>query len=149
VIVVVDASVAVKWFVREPRHDIARHLLSEGSLRFAPDLVLSEVTNALRKKHKLGEVSTIQAQRALANLPNYFQRLSPAVETVQDAFQFGIDFDHPTMDCVYLAVAHQIGGLLVSDDKKFVEKCQRFGHGSFVSALADLPERSGQSVGLH
>ena len=47
---IVDASVAVKWFVEEPDSDRARQLEFADEDLIAPDLALAEVGNALWKK---------------------------------------------------------------------------------------------------
>ena len=44
---VVDASVAIKWFVPEIHAEAARRLLREGITLLAPDLIWAEVANAL------------------------------------------------------------------------------------------------------
>ena len=43
---VVDASVAIKWFVEESRSDAARAVLTSGESLVAPDLVVPEACNA-------------------------------------------------------------------------------------------------------
>ena len=43
---VVDANVAIKWFVEESRSDAARAVLASGEPLVAPDLVVPEVCNA-------------------------------------------------------------------------------------------------------
>ena len=53
-ILVIDASVAAKWFVDEPRRDQARDVLGRGMDLIAPDLILVEVANALRNKTRNG-----------------------------------------------------------------------------------------------
>jgi predicted nucleic acid-binding protein len=48
-ILVIDASVALKWFVDEPRRDQTRDVLGSDFDLVAPDLILVEVANALRQ----------------------------------------------------------------------------------------------------
>jgi predicted nucleic acid-binding protein len=48
-VIVVDASVAVKWFVKEDGHEAALGLLAHAHLS-APDLVFAETANVLWKK---------------------------------------------------------------------------------------------------
>jgi predicted nucleic acid-binding protein len=54
---VVDASVAVKWFLPEEYEDAARTLLRFQHRRLAPDLILAEVGNALLRRRRTGEIS--------------------------------------------------------------------------------------------
>jgi predicted nucleic acid-binding protein len=44
---VVDANVAIKWFVPAIHADAARRLLREGMTLLVPDLIWAEVINAL------------------------------------------------------------------------------------------------------
>ena len=44
---VIDASVAIKWYLPEPDDDKARLLLVGGHDLLAPDLMLIEVSNIL------------------------------------------------------------------------------------------------------
>ena len=49
-ICVVDASVAIKWFVREALHEEALRLVDNPDAMQAPDLLVVEVTNIAWKK---------------------------------------------------------------------------------------------------
>ena len=70
--VVVDASVAVKWFVSEEYSDVASALLRSWDEReiktVAPHLLPFEVSNALYRKVARKEISQIDASRLVANL---------------------------------------------------------------------------------
>lgn len=63
--IVVDASVAVKWIVREAHHEIALDIFDREWERIAPDLILPEVANVLRKKLKKNEISQDQIRIGL------------------------------------------------------------------------------------
>ena len=123
-IVVVDASVAVKWFVEEDRRELARGLLSNGIVRVAPDLILTEVASALRKKVSSGEVLADQARIALTDLVGSFSTLIPADATLGSAFEISLALTHPLGDCAYLACAQLAGGCLVTDDRKLLAKVE-------------------------
>jgi predicted nucleic acid-binding protein len=66
--VVIDASVAIKWFVPEPLSDQAERLLDGGDSLFAPDFLLIEFGNIIWKKVRLGELARGDADAALAAL---------------------------------------------------------------------------------
>ena len=53
---VVDASVAVKWFVEEEYTTDAVRLLEQGHQLYAPRLLASEVGNTLWRKVRTGEL---------------------------------------------------------------------------------------------
>ena len=68
--VVVDASVAIKWFVPEPLSNEAERLLGGSDTLFAPDLLLIEFGNIIWKKVRLGELARDDGDAALAALRN-------------------------------------------------------------------------------
>ena len=50
---VIDASVAVKWFIPEIHSQTAVKLLAGKKTLYAPDLIYAEVGNTLWKKWKM------------------------------------------------------------------------------------------------
>ena len=65
-IVVVDASVAVKWVVDEEKYLLARSFLALDHRHIVPDLIMTEVGNALRNKVRRNELDVEQARMAMA-----------------------------------------------------------------------------------
>ena len=65
---IVDASVAIKWFIDEPGSDAARRLWQDEPELLAPDLIVPEVCNAAWRKVRLGQSRPAQAQRIAARL---------------------------------------------------------------------------------
>jgi hypothetical protein len=62
-VIVVDASVAIKWFVTEDDHLVALSVLEQGNLLIAPDLIFSVVRKQVApiRRHleaALSELST-------------------------------------------------------------------------------------------
>ena len=54
---VVDASVALRWFVEAPGSAAAAQLLSGRERLIAPDLIVAEVANAAWKLARAGEIA--------------------------------------------------------------------------------------------
>lgn len=136
-VVVVDASVAVKWYAAEAGRAEARQILASPVELVAPDILITEVANALRRKVMEGSATREQALSALEDLPGCFSRLIPAEQTLQPAFDLALNLGHPLPDCVYLACAVMNGASLVSDDRKFLEKAVANGHRSRIIHLVD------------
>ena len=65
---VVDASVAIKWFVPEALSNEAQRLLDGGAALFAPDFLLIEFGNIIWKKVRLGELAHGDGDAALTAL---------------------------------------------------------------------------------
>lgn len=114
---VIDASIAIKWFAPEPFHQEARALLSEKHERIAPDWIMAEVANVLWKQARQGIIETELATRILRILPSLIH-LQAAAPLAPIAYGIAREIDHPVYDCLYLALAKQYGGQLITADAK-------------------------------
>jgi predicted nucleic acid-binding protein len=120
VVVIVDASVAVKWFVHEPLHDEARALLLGSEPILAPDILAVEVANALWVKARRGDLDQATAQRAIAAITGSgVPELRPSSTLVARATQLAHLLDHPVYDCIYLALAASLDDRVVTADRRF------------------------------
>jgi predicted nucleic acid-binding protein len=117
---VVDASVAVKWFVEEIGSAPARALLDRGIPLIAPELILAEVGNALWKHGQAGRVSWRQAERAAIRVGDVFDTLVPLRSLAAQAFALARSFTHPVYDCFYLALAEMEKARLVTYDQRLL-----------------------------
>ena len=136
-ILVIDASVAVKWFVDEPRRDQARDVLGRDMDLIAPDLILVEVANALRNKIRNDFADKSLMQTALMKLPGMFDQPIGARETLDEAFEIGCKINHPVSDCVYLACAKMVGAELLTDDATLFQKSAAFDIGAKALLLSN------------
>lgn len=124
---IVDASIAVKWFVHEDGHEEALALLDRPDDLEAPDLILAEAANAAWKKCRRGEIAHAQADAIATALPHYFSRLRPAEDLIARALDLALGLDHPVYDGLYLACAEAAGGTLVSADRRLTEAAEKAG----------------------
>lgn len=138
---VVDASVAVKWFVEEVRSGAARTVLASGTPIIAPDLIIPETCNAAWKKVKRGDISREQGEAMVRALPAFFDRLVATVSLSVRALELAQRFDHPAYDCFYAALAESESALLVTDDEKMVELMRKAQLGKWVKALATFQRK--------
>ena len=118
---IVDASVALKWIVLEDDSGAAMELLGRDDLA-SPDLLLIELGNALWNKKRQSELDggeTLPIRLALA---------ASLVDLVNDAsiipvaLDMAVTLNHAIYDCVYLALAVQTEDVLITADRKFVNK---------------------------
>lgn len=137
-ILVIDASVAVKWTLEEPGRDEALRMLDLGAELWAPDLIYAEVANVFRKKIKANRSTPDQANHALEGLRATLSRTAPSAELFAEALAVAIELDHSVYDCFYMSMALP-GGRLISADEVFVKKCKAAGYSSSVSSISDLP----------
>jgi predicted nucleic acid-binding protein len=116
---VVDASVAAKWFVAEDGREQALQVLDLPD-RQAPDLIVAEVANVVWKKAVRGQVTDVQARAICAALPRYFETLHASEALIESAIGIGLALRHPVYDCLYLACAMRLGGRLITADRRLI-----------------------------
>jgi predicted nucleic acid-binding protein len=121
---IVDASVAVKWFAEEPGSPDAERLLERDDL-FAPTIIVAEVANAFWKRVRRGASSVDQAMAALDRLPHAFSALHAIEPLAAEAIRLAVDQDHPVYDCLYLALARSEGAPLATADRKLAALAER------------------------
>ena len=134
---VVDASVAVKWLVAEDDSSIAREMAAREEDLHAPRLMASEIANALWRKARLGEIERGDAGAMLASVPGMPVRWGADEMVCADAVRLALALDRPVYDCVYLALAHQIGAIVVTADLRYVNALASTEHGEAIMTLAD------------
>lgn len=116
---IVDASVAFKWLVREEGSASAIALIG-GEELIAPTLLQVEIGNALWKKFKQGEF--LPSDQAAGHLENIASLVRTVDETpmMGRALEMAMKLEHPIYDCVYLALADALDDVLVTADRKFL-----------------------------
>ncbi len=138
---IIDASVAIKWFVPENLHEKALALLhAHGGNLEAPDFVLTEISNVAWKKSRQGMLSNEQARAILGECFECFAALHPTPELSERALDLAMDIGHPVYDCLYLACAELTGRTLVTADKGLCEAVANTEHAGFVLNIADWDE---------
>jgi predicted nucleic acid-binding protein len=119
--IIVDASVAVKWVVSESGSTEAAALLDEGRLG-APTSWLSEASNALWAKVMRHQLTPEEARGQAAELAD-----APVVPIALPgllpvAMRLALELEHPIYDCFYLSAAMQRDTHVVTADRRFFEK---------------------------
>lgn len=134
---VVDASVAVKWFIVEEDSDIARELMLSDQELHAPRLMASEVANALWRKarqHEIGYDTAVLLMSHISGVPVHWD----ADENIaSQALRLAFALDRPIYECVYLALAYRIGAVVVTADLRFANALIPTGHSESVLTLTD------------
>ena len=130
---IVDASVAVKWFYDEEGADTARDLASSDLI--APDLIYAEVANALWRKQRGGQLT--EAIDPVSRIADVLVGTVPSESLAVAAFTMARELDHPVYDCFYLALAFRSGRPLVTADERFLRKCSGTIYAGRLRALAE------------
>lgn len=113
---VVDASVAIKWFVPEVHATAAGRLLREGFELLSPDLIRSEIGNVLLKKRRRGELSAEEAVGILRDFGRFPLRIRTSESLMEGAWRVAEHFGRSFYDSLYVALALQTECSLVTAD---------------------------------
>ena len=116
---VIDASVAIKWFAPESLSREAERLLDGGDALFAPDFLLVECDNIIWKKVRLGELARSDGDVDLGALRSGPIDFVGTRSLVERALQLAHDIDHPLYDCLDLAAAEAVDVTVVTADRRF------------------------------
>lgn len=143
-IVVVDASVALKWFVEEEGTPAALSLLAGSDALLAPELVIAEMCNAAWRMSRVGRMREEQVAIVAAQAGRLFHERVGLGELSVRASELAALLDHPAYDCFYLALAEQRQALVVTAGRRFVAKTRGSRWARQVVPLADFasPGRS-------
>jgi predicted nucleic acid-binding protein len=117
---VIDASVAAKWFVVEPGAPAARELVASDNIFIAPELIVAEVLNVTWKRLIRKDLEWDQVADVPNALPKLFAELWPTRWLASRAFEIAAELRHPVYDCFYLALAEREGATLVTADRRLI-----------------------------
>jgi predicted nucleic acid-binding protein len=124
-LIVLDASVAAKWYIREINSELAQRLLDGDFSFLVPDIFLAEVATAVRKQHREhGQLNAADVRAAINDfLTLGIQPISSAI-LLPRAIEASLILDHPVYDCLYLSLAERSQKIAVTADKRLCEKVE-------------------------
>lgn len=140
---IIDASVGVKWFFREPGSEQSLQFLrrfNRNEIRLVvPEIFYLEVASACWKSIRRREVPF---EVGIANLDDL---LDLSLETYSDrelsdvALENALRFGVSVYDAIYLSLAEVYAAPFFTADRELFEKCKdRF---DFIEYLGDLKEK--------
>ena len=115
---IVDASVAFKWFVAEEGQEAALALLEWPRRMIAPELLLAEVANIAWKARQQGRITPEQARDLLGRLEEPFDEIVSMRPLFGLAHELGAALRHPVYDLINVALAEDRDGILVTADRR-------------------------------
>ena len=135
--VVVDASIAVKWWAPEPDSAVAARLLHGSWRLIAPDFMAAEAANAWWEKHRLGEMPRAEVETAVSRLGAVGIEWIPTIRTVSAAARLAVELRHSVYDCLYLVTAREQGLPLATTDDWLVKTARRMGMAVYPTSKRD------------
>ena len=114
---VVDASVAIKWVLKEDDSTSARRIVDQAEL-LAPDLLWAELGNVLWRRQRVGELSPADARDMLLTLRAFPVRTYALFPLLPLALEIAVIIGHSVYDCIYLALADREDCRVVTADRR-------------------------------
>jgi predicted nucleic acid-binding protein len=132
--IVIDASVAAKWFLPEVGSPAAVALQEGPDQLIAPDLIRMEVAGSITRRVRAEKKEErLAPDVALSRCAKWFRLLDqatisliPEAELLQAAVNLSVEIKHTLPDCMYLAAARSLNARLVTADRPFHERAVRF-----------------------
>lgn len=122
-LIVLDASVVVKWFHEEPdsrEAELLQESIAKGELRVVvPPLLFYEVANALTFKAGSAVEQVLAAHKILTSLP--FQVVEVIYTILEDAIRIADHHHISVYDAIYVALAISVEASLVTADEKLAK----------------------------
>lgn len=136
---VVDASVAVKWFMPQDHSDRALALRTAGYQLIAPDLIYAEFANALWKYARAGDLSTDDALGIVHRFQQIPLQVRRSTVVLSAALRLAVASGSSVYDALYLALAAAWNCHLVTADKRLIARFSRVdGFGEIAQWIGDL-----------
>lgn len=122
---VLDASAALSLITQDPAaSDLARQV-EQMALVLAPELMLTEVANALWKLQRAGSLDGIDPQLLLADARDLVDQIEPDRNLQVEALALACHLNHPVYDCLYLALARREAATLLTTDQRLLALAAR------------------------
>ena len=133
---IIDASVAFKWYVPEVDSQIALALLDRPDELVAPELILIEVINAMWARLRGQDEFRKSIIDASGALPRALDSLHPLADLLPRSLELAIMLDHALYDCIYLALAERMNSKLITADARFFRKVENSSCAQFIAELS-------------
>ena len=122
---VIDASVAVKWYLFEEKSDDARGLfdIQPQQRLLAPDLIVPELGNILWKRLRQRLMSAAEVDEIAGGLvePDTFPvDIVSSASLIETALDIAVECDRTVYDCLYVALAVANDTAMVTADRRLV-----------------------------
>jgi len=126
--VVVDTSIAVKWYLPEKGSEEASRLRTvwemAGAPVMMPELVRVEFANAIWSHKQLRPEEKKRIVSHFLDMP--FEIMPVESGLVERALELALEIDATVYDCIFLALAILAGSRLVTADAQFAGKAKGY-----------------------
>lgn len=137
-IVIVDASVAAKWFFGEEHSEAALSLLGNPFELHISEFFFLEIDSILIKRTRRRELSELEALEIHDEVRSIPIQSYSTFDLQERAFEMALETGLSVYDCIYLALAEALEGHMVTADRKFLLALQGSPLEDYVLWIEDL-----------
>jgi predicted nucleic acid-binding protein len=115
---VLDASAVLRLITHDPIASGWVEQVGQAPLVLAPELMLTEVANALWKLQRGAGLAGMDPQQLLADAADLVDQIEPDRHLQVEALALACHLNHPVYDCLYLALARREAAFLLTADQR-------------------------------
>jgi predicted nucleic acid-binding protein len=134
---VIDASVAVKWFVPEEASEKADEVSASEHTLLAPRLIMTEVANALARKVIQKLITPLEAEEYIRTLPQFLAGLLDVDDLIEAALRNACNYRHPIYDFIYLEAARRRDTKMLTADQRLIARVKGTELAKLVVSLSE------------
>ncbi len=136
---VIDASIAVKWFLTKEIYAAeANLLLQDERILLVPDLIFSEVGNITWKQVRKGTLPQAEAVNIVTTLSHLGLMVYPSETLIVKAVEIACETGRTAYDSLYVARAIQEDSAVVTADEKLKNGLQDTPYARYIVWIEDL-----------
>jgi predicted nucleic acid-binding protein len=122
---VLDASAVVRIIEGAEQSASFQEAVLNADLVLAPELMLTEVANALWRLQRTGQLAASELQQRLSRASELVDVIEPDRHLQVEALALACHLDHPVDDCLYLALARREAAVLLTADQRLQQLAAR------------------------
>lgn len=122
---VLDASAVVRIIEGAEQAANFQEAVLNADLVLAPELMLTEVANALWHLQRAGQLAADGLQQRLSRASELVDVIEPDRHLQVEALALACHLDHPVYDCLYLALARREAAALLTADQRLQQLAAR------------------------
>lgn len=134
---VIDACVAIKWFIPEAGHESAAAVLYRYTSMIAPDLFFTELDAIISKKVRKREIELYNAEKLYTETRSLPIKIHEYKRISRLAFELSTVLPITQYDACYLALAIEFGQPLYTADQRFLNGMQKTPFSKYMRAVKD------------
>jgi len=135
---VIDASVAIKWYIPEVYEQEASKLQRSVDTLHAPELILPEFGNIVWKKLRRREITEKEGQKIVVEFSKTNLIYHPQRQIIKSAFTGAAMTNQTVYDWTYMALALSLGCQFVTADEKFYKALEKTGLKKHLLWIGDV-----------